>query len=140
MMNPEGFTAADEEAFRETANKLIDGAALLEEEEKLNSSSMSVIPADCPLVEFTIVHNRDKHTVTMPTLATIGHLKAKLAGMIGVPSTMQKIMIKGLAKDDQTLESLNVSSTSKIMVVGNKPKDILAVSITGDEVCGKLFL
>jgi len=138
-MNQEGFTAEDDKAFMESANKIIDGAALLEEEEKINSSSTSVLPADCPSVEFTVIHNRDKHTISMPILATIGHLKSKLSSMIGVPPTMQKIMIKGLAKDEQTLESLNVCSSTKIMVVGNKPKDILAVTITEDEVWKKLL-
>lgn len=87
-------------------------------------------------VEFTIIHNKDKYTVSMPLLSTIGQLKDKLVDMIGVPSKMQKIMIKGLAKDDQTLESLNVSSSSKIMVVGAKLQDIVAVSVANvDEVC-----
>lgn len=88
---------------------------------------------DSPSVEFTIIHNKDKYTVSMPLLSTIAQLKDKLVDMIGVPSKMQKIMIKGLAKDDQTLESLNVSSSSKIMVVGAKLQDIVAVSVANVE-------
>lgn len=95
---------------------------------------------DSPPVEFTIIHNKDKYTVSMPLLSTIGQLKDKLVDMIGVPSKMQKIMIKGLAKDDQTLESLNVSSSSKIMVVGAKLQDIVAVSVANvEEVCAHGF-
>jgi hypothetical protein len=91
---------------------------------------------DSPSVEFTIIHNKDKYIVSMPLLSTIAQLKNKLVDMIGVPSKMQKIMIKGLAKDDQTLESLNVSSSSKIMVVGAKLQDIVAVSVANvEEVC-----
>lgn len=89
---------------------------------------------DSPPVEFTIVHNKDKYTISMPLSSTIGQLKDKLVDMIDVPSKMQKIMIKGLAKDDQTLESLNVSSSSKIMVVGAKLQDIVAVSVATLEV------
>lgn len=93
-----------------------------------------------PPVEFTIIHNKDKYTVSMPLLSTIAQLKDKLVDMIGVPSKMQKIMIKGLAKDDQTLESLNVSSSSKIMVVGAKLQDIVAVSVANvEEVCKNRF-
>uniref|UniRef100_A0A2S2PI05 Ubiquitin domain-containing protein UBFD1 n=1 Tax=Schizaphis graminum TaxID=13262 RepID=A0A2S2PI05_SCHGA len=88
---------------------------------------------DSPSVEFTIIHNKDKYIVSMPLLSTIAQLKNKLVDMIGVPSKMQKIMIKGLAKDDQTLESLNVSSSSKIMVVGAKLQDIVAVSVANVE-------
>lgn len=95
---------------------------------------------DSPTVEFTIIHNKDKYTVSMPLLSTIAQLKDKLVDMIGVPSKMQKIMIKGLAKDDQTLESLNVSSSSKIMVVGAKLQDIVAVSVANvEEVCKNRF-
>lgn len=94
------------------------------------------VVADTPSVEFTIIHNKDKYVVSMPLSSTIGQLKNKLVDMIGVPSKMQKIMIKGLAKDDQTLESLNVSSSSKIMVVGAKLQDIVAVSVANvEEVC-----
>lgn len=94
---------------------------------------------DSPPVEFTIVHNKDKYTVSMPLSSTIKQLKDKLVDMIGVSSQMQKIMIKGLAKDDQTLESLNVSSSSKIMVVGAKLQDIVAVSVANvEEVCNSI--
>ncbi|XP_025193287.1 ubiquitin domain-containing protein UBFD1-like isoform X2 [Melanaphis sacchari] len=86
-----------------------------------------------PSVEFTIIHNKDKYIVSMPLLSTIEQLKNKLVDIIGVPSKMQKIMIKGLAKDDQTLESLNVNSSSKIMVVGAKLQDIVAISLTNTE-------
>lgn len=91
------------------------------------------VVVDSPPVEFTVVHNKDKYVVSMPLSSTILQLKEKLFDMIGVPVKMQKIMIKGLAKDDQTLESLNVSSSSKIMVVGAKLQDIVAVSVANVE-------
>lgn len=46
----------------------------------------------------------------------------------GVPQAMQKVMIKGLAKDDRTLKELGVTKGAKIMVVGSKLDDVLAVS------------
>ncbi|XP_050421250.1 ubiquitin domain-containing protein UBFD1-like [Adelges cooleyi] len=84
-------------------------------------------------VELTIIHNKDKYTVPISQSATIRQLKDKLVEIIDVPSVMQKIMIKGLAKDEQTLESLNVNSSSKIMVVGAKLQDIAAVSAASTE-------
>lgn len=88
-----------------------------------------------PPVEFTVIHNKDKYAVSMPLSSTIEELKNKLVDIIKVPNKMQKIMIKGLAKDDQTLESLNVNSSSKIMVVGSKLADIVAISVATVEVC-----
>merc|ERR1711915_853237 len=49
-------------------------------------------------------------------------------GIIGVPSTMQKIMIKGLAKDEMTLKKLGVVKGSKVMVVGSTLNDVLEVT------------
>lgn len=96
---------------------------------------------DSPDVQITIMHNKDKYVLSMPLLSTISELKGKLVDIIGVPSKMQKIMIKGLAKDDQTLKSLNVSSSSKIMVVGSKIKDVVAVTLTkAIMVCVTIFV
>jgi len=103
--------------------------------------AVDVVEADLPSVEFAIIHNKDKYTVSMSHSSTIGQLKDKLVDMIGVPSVMQKIMIKGLAKNDQTLASLNVSSSSKIMVVGAKLQDIVSVSLPKtEEVCETIVL
>lgn len=131
-----------------------DGGTVLDETKKVPTERddtaappAETVPAspiaipDSPPVEFTIVHNKDKHAVSMPLSSTIGQLKDKLVDVIGVPSKMQKIMIKGLAKDEQTLESLSVSSSSKIMVVGAKLQDIVAVSVANiEEVCVWTFI
>ena len=53
---------------------------------------------------------------------------------IGVPQSLQKVMIKGLAKDDRTLKDLGVVKGAKIMVVGSKLNDVLAVSTPSAQV------
>ena len=40
---------------------------------------------------------------------------------------MQKIMFKGLAKDDSTLKSLNIKNGDKLMLIGSKPQDVAQV-------------
>lgn len=47
---------------------------------------------------------------------------------------MQKVMIKGLAQDDQTLRALGVTKASKVMVVGSKLDDVIAVSAPSPQV------
>merc|ERR1712212_1256137 len=59
---------------------------------------------------------------------TVGALKVHLANIIDVPSTMQKIMIKGLAKDEMTLKKMGVVKGSKVMVVGSTLNDVLEVA------------
>lgn len=127
----------------ESSVKEITTESVVEEQttESADKDEACDLILNSPSVEFTIIHNKDKYIVSMPLLSTIAQLKDKLVDMIGVPSKMQKIMIKGLAKDDQTLESLNVNSSSKIMVVGAKLQDIVAVSVANvEEVCENRFL
>ena len=41
---------------------------------------------------------------------------------------MQKVMIRGLARDDKTLRQLGVASGAKVMVVGSTLTDVLSVA------------
>ncbi len=40
---------------------------------------------------------------------------------------MQKIMFKGLAKDESTLRNLNIKNGDKLMLIGSKPQDVAQV-------------
>ena len=79
-------------------------------------------------VDFKVVFNKKKYDVTFGMDDTVGALKVHLAEIISVPSTMQKIMIKGLAKDEMTLRKLGVVKGSKVMVVGSTLNDVLEVA------------
>lgn len=52
----------------------------------------------------------------------------------GVPHSLQKVMIKGLAKDERSLRDLGVIKGAKVMVVGSKLNDVLAVSTPAPQV------
>jgi hypothetical protein len=79
-------------------------------------------------IEFKVVYNKKKYDIAFGSEETVGALKAHLQDVIGVPSTMQKVMIKGLAKDEMTLKKLGVTKGSKIMVVGSTLNDVLEVT------------
>ena len=79
-------------------------------------------------VDFKVVYNKKKYDITFGLDDTVGALKVHLANIIDVPSTMQKIMIKGLAKDEMTLRKLGVVKGSKVMVVGSTLNDVLEVA------------
>lgn len=79
-------------------------------------------------VDFIVVYNKKKYDITFNSNKTVKDLKAYLQGLIGVPQHLQKVMFKGLAKDDQTLKDLDVKSGTKVMVVGSKLDQIMAVS------------
>jgi hypothetical protein len=60
-------------------------------------------------IDFKIIYNKKKIDITFALDGTVAELKAHLQNIISVPQPMQKIMIKGLAKDDQTLRVLGVT-------------------------------
>ncbi|XP_018303377.1 ubiquitin domain-containing protein UBFD1 isoform X1 [Mycetomoellerius zeteki] len=80
-------------------------------------------------VDFTVIYNKQKISVNFALDCTVAELKTYLQKIISVPQAMQKVMFKGLAKDDQTLRNLGVTKGAKVMIVGSKLDDVLAVSI-----------
>lgn len=124
-------------------------------------------------VDFKVIYNKQKISVNFPIDGTVADLKTHLQKIISVPQAMQKVMFKGLAKDDQTLRNLGVAKGkdqlnrislkilprsflratvvckqsiiyfylvklslslydiegAKVMIVGSKLDDVLAVSI-----------
>lgn len=60
-------------------------------------------------IDFTVVYNKQKISVNFALDGTVAELKTHLQKIISVPQAMQKVMFKGLAKDDQTLRNLGVT-------------------------------
>jgi len=79
-------------------------------------------------VDFKVVFNKKKYDVSFDLDDTIGALKVHLQDIIDVPNTMQKVMIKGLAKDEMSLRQVGVTKGSKVMVVGSTMTDVLEVN------------
>lgn len=52
---------------------------------------------------------------------------------------MQKVVIKGLAKDEKTLQELGVVKGAKVMVVGSKLNDVVNVNVQKSEVRSFLY-
>ena len=99
---------------------------LSSEEKPLDSSAAE--KENKEKVDFKVVFNKKKFDVSFDMDDTIGALKVHLADIINVPNTMQKVMIKGLAKDEMTLRQVGVTNGSKVMVVGSTITDILEVN------------
>ncbi|KAL4239848.1 Ubiquitin domain-containing protein ubfd1 [Mactra antiquata] len=81
-------------------------------------------------VTFKVIYNKQKYDVTFPIDKTVLELKKHVQTLTGVPSAMQKIMFKGLAKDQSTLKDLKVTNGAKVMVVGSTMNDVLQVTNT----------
>lgn len=79
-------------------------------------------------IDFKVIYNKQKIDVNFSLDGTVAELKLHLESIISVPKAMQKVMIKGLAKDEETLRNLGVTNGAKIMIVGAKLNDILAMA------------
>ncbi|RVE50726.1 hypothetical protein evm_004636 [Chilo suppressalis] len=85
-------------------------------------------------VEFTVVFSKLKHDITFAYDATVSDLKAHLERVCGVPQSAQKLIIKGMARDTMTLRNAGVVKGGKVMLVGSKMDDILAVKSAPKEI------
>jgi len=77
---------------------------------------------------FKVIFNKQKYDISFDLYATVAQLKEHLHSVIGVPKEMQKVMVKGLAKDDKSLKECGITSGSKVMVIGSTFDDVLALS------------
>lgn len=81
-------------------------------------------------IDVKVVWNKTKYDVVVRPEETVLDLKTKMHELTQLPPAMQKIMFKGLCKDDRTMKDLKVSKGAKIMLVGSTLDDILSVSTT----------
>ncbi|XP_044735756.1 ubiquitin domain-containing protein UBFD1-like [Chrysoperla carnea] len=101
-----------------TDDKLVSNVAATENEETKVKET----------VTFKVVCNKTKHDVTSELDNTVEQLKTQLETIIGIPKALQKVMFKGLARDEQTLRAIGITQGAKVMIVGSKLHDVLAVS------------
>ncbi|GAB1867961.1 Ubiquitin domain-containing protein UBFD1 [Camponotus japonicus] len=103
----------------------------MEQENNIDKSQDTTALQEPPTenISFTVIYNKRKISVNFALDGTVAELKTHLQKIISVPQAMQKVMFKGLAKDDQTLRNLGITKGAKVMIVGSKLDDVLAVSI-----------
>lgn len=97
-------------------------AGCTSEEQQKNDESPSVE------VSFKVLFNKVNYEITWEESKTISSLKQHIEGLTGVPVKMQKLMFKGLLKDNQTLVEAKITSGIKIMLIGSRVKDILSIN------------
>ncbi|GFY05331.1 ubiquitin domain-containing protein UBFD1 [Trichonephila clavipes] len=85
------------------------------------------------LVDFKLIFNKKKHDICFPLDENILALKKHFESLIGVPASMQKVMYKGLCKDDKTLREVSITKGAKVMVVGSTLSDIIAVNTPSEQ-------
>ena len=102
--------------------------AVEEKTEKMNVEYSNQIEEGSEKVDIKVVFNKKKYEISFGLDDTIGALKVHLADIINVPNTMQKVMFKGLAKDEMSLRQVGVVKVSKVMVVGSTLSDLMEMA------------
>lgn len=67
-------------------------------------------------VDFKVIYNKKKYDVNFPLDEKIKALKEHLQGLTELPSPMQKLVFKGIAKDDKTLREVGINGGAKVML------------------------
>jgi len=82
-------------------------------------------PADSPTLSFKVQYGKDAADLKRPADSTVGELKADVEKTLGIPPAMQKLMFKGLLKDDGvTLQQVGIKNGSKVLLVGSRQADV----------------
>ncbi|RUS17347.1 ubiquitin-related domain-containing protein [Endogone sp. FLAS-F59071] len=94
---------------------------------------MLAVPVDTedsqvPPVRFTVTHGKTPYEFEISPESTILELKQELEQRTQIPAAMQKLMYKGMLKDETTIESSKIKDGVKVMLIGSKVEDILKVA------------
>ncbi|KAJ3120818.1 hypothetical protein HK098_004216 [Nowakowskiella sp. JEL0407] len=79
---------------------------------------------------FKVTFGKDTKEITMSSNSTVKDLKIRLESETGVTVALQKLLFKGVLKDENTLEDSKVKDNVKIVMMGSKAEDVLKVATT----------
>lgn len=104
-----------------SSNEVVD----ITDETKTTEPSDTLLQKGEPL-NFKMVWNKKNYEVKkLGTLNSVQCMRQHIEELTGIPCKMQKIMHKGLVKDDDaSLQDVNINNKSKVMVVGSTIKDV----------------
>jgi len=91
------------------------------------TSDATTAPSTHPeKVSFTIAFKKQTFPVEFGLDQTIGELRQEIARLTEVPAGLQKIMLKGLLKNDaESLRATGFKNGVKVMVIGSTIQDVL---------------
>ncbi|KAI8607525.1 hypothetical protein BC830DRAFT_121994 [Chytriomyces sp. MP71] len=79
-------------------------------------------------IRFKIAYQRQMLEVTMEPDALVSALKARVSELTGLDPRLQKLLYKGILKDDATLAQSQLSSNAKVVLMASSASAILSVA------------
>ena len=127
--SPDGKESSDEiPDGKESSDEIPDGNKI-EDSEGVDDTSVEnteALQQKGEPLNFKMVWNKKNYEVNvLGTLNSVGSMRKHIEELTGIPCKMQKIMYKGLVKDDDaTLQDVKINNNAKVMVVGSTLKDV----------------
>ncbi|KAJ3404302.1 hypothetical protein HDV05_007237 [Chytridiales sp. JEL 0842] len=87
---------------------------------------MGKMPDD---IVFKVAHKSTVYDIEMPGNATVADLKSHLENLTTISPALQKLLFKGVLKDESTIEESKITTGSRVILMATTPKDILAVTL-----------
>ncbi|KAI9335628.1 hypothetical protein DFJ73DRAFT_663279 [Zopfochytrium polystomum] len=83
-----------------------------------------------PRVKFKVAFKSTVYEMDLPATAPVAILKQELEKKTGIDSNLQKLLFKGVLKDDQSLSDAKVTEGCKIILMASAAKDIINIVAT----------
>lgn len=74
-------------------------------------------------VAFRITYGKKTADLKRPADSTVAELKAEVEKLFGVPPELQKLMLKGMIKTDDTLQRVGIKNGSKMLLIGSSREE-----------------
>jgi len=82
-------------------------------------------------VSFTLNFNKKAYAIEWPVDDTIQSLKNEIFKLTGVQAALQKLMFKGLIKENtKTLREIGIGNGAKLMLIGSTMTQVMEVNVT----------
>jgi len=79
------------------------------------------------IVKFSVNFKKQNYDIEFGNEDTLNNLRLHIAQITGVAPGLQKLMLKGLLKDDsKTLKELNITNGSKMMLIGSTISEVMS--------------
>jgi len=120
-------TTANEAPGAETASP----APPPSEESKDGGGEPQKPDGDGEKVSFILAFKKQTFNVDFGIDRTVGDLRQEVARLSGVPAALQKLMLKGMLKNDSdTLRTAGFKNGVKVMLIGSTIQDVLTTAST----------
>lgn len=94
-------------------------------------------PDAAPSVSFSLTWGKQKADLKRPAASTVSELKEEAERLWGVPSARQKLMFRGLVKDDgATLAKVGIKDGAKVLLIGSRDEDVAAAAKPQEATAG----